>query len=388
MRQLSHLNTALTVIDKFDGREPLAAFLKKFFAADKKYGSGDRRNIAAMCYAFYRLGKITTVADNKERILRALFLCHDKPHPVIEALQPAWNASIHLPLEDKWSLCGMETPIASIFPWKEALSRAVDHEAFCYSMLVQPDLFLRARPGRMEVTEQKLQDAGIVYQKHGTDCIALPNATKLESVLETDRDAVIQDKNSQRVLDYLSGVSIGMMRKVWDCCAASGGKSILLSDIIGQPFSLTVSDIRQSILANLARRFQVAGIKNYRSFIADLSQPVADAGGPYDLLICDAPCTGSGTWSRTPEQLYFFEKGNEKDFHSLQVKIVSNVIPALAPGGIFIYITCSVFEAENEAVIKTITTLQPQLELVEQHILPGYADKADTMFTAVFHKKS
>ena len=58
---------------------------------------------------------------------------------------------------------------------------------------------------------------------------------------------------------------------VWDCCAASGGKSILLTDILKQKIELTVSDIRETILKNLHQRFKSAGIINYESFVTDLS---------------------------------------------------------------------------------------------------------------------
>ena len=60
--------------------------------------------------------------------------------------------------------------------------------------------------------------------------------------------------------------------KAWDCCAASGGKSILLKDKFPR-VQLTVSDIRETILRNLRQRFQRAGIKDYHAFVADLSKP-------------------------------------------------------------------------------------------------------------------
>src|SRR5690606_27157702 len=105
---------------------------------------------------------------------------------------------------------------------------------------------------------------------------------------------------------------------VWDCCAASGGKSILAKDIL-KNIQLTVSDIRKSILINLEKRFASAGIKAYTAKVADLTDPsfshsplapserFSRAGthhSAFDLIICDAPCSGSGTWARTPEQLY------------------------------------------------------------------------------------
>ena len=103
----------------------------------------------------------------------------------------------------------------------------------------------------------------------------------------------------------------------------------------------------------------------------------------YDLIICDAPCTGSGTWSRTPEQLYFFEEAIIDQYASLQKKIISNAMPALNPGGYFLYVTCSVFKMENEAIADFIKE-KFHLTLVKMGLLKGYDKKADTLFAALF----
>ncbi|MGB4844265.1 MAG: Fmu (Sun) domain-containing protein, partial [Ferruginibacter sp.] len=249
--------------------------------------------------------------------------------------------------------------------------------------------FLRIRPGMKNIIENKLLTAGIDYALKTDDCIALPNATKLDTVIEVGKELIVQDYNSQKVLDFLKAEKSATHETltVWDCCAASGGKSILAYDILNGKINLTVSDIRESILANLKKRFATAGIKNYKSFIADLT--VANCQLPTvksQLLICDAPCTGSGTWGRTPEQLYFFKKKTIDEYASLQQKIITNVIPQLKTGGIFIYITCSVFKKENEDNVNFIKE-KFHLQLLQMELLKGYDKKADSMFVAVFAKQ-
>ena len=157
-------------------------------------------------------------------------------------------------------------------------------------------------------------------------------------------------------------------------------------DILDGQIELTVSDIRESILSNLKQRLETAGIKNYHSFIADLT--IADCELPVahcPLIICDAPCTGSGTWSRTPEQLYFLKRKTIDVYVAMQQQIVSNVIPHLQQGGTFIYITCSVFKNENEDMVNFIKE-KFHLQLLQMELLKGYDKKADSMFTAVFKK--
>jgi 16S rRNA (cytosine967-C5)-methyltransferase len=98
------------------------------------------------------------------------------------------------------------------------------------------------------------------------------------------------------------------------------------------------------------------------------------------------PCSGSGTWGRTPEQLSFFQKNKIQEYADLQREIISNVVPHLAVDGYLLYITCSVFKKENEGNVQLIQQKFPSLQLIHQEILIGYDKKADTMFAALFKK--
>jgi 16S rRNA (cytosine967-C5)-methyltransferase len=182
---------------------------------------------------------------------------------------------------------------------------------------------------------------------------------------------------------------------VWDCCAASGGKSIMAYDI-NPLINLTVTDKRKSILQNLQQRFAKAGIKNYTSFAADLSGvPVALSASPglndnislndkkFDLIIADVPCTGSGTWARTPEQLYYFDQKQIKKYSDLQKQILENVMPYLKREGYLLYVTCSVFKKENEEAADFIKE-KLKMNLVKIELLRGYEMQSDTMFAALF----
>jgi 16S rRNA (cytosine967-C5)-methyltransferase len=105
----------------------------------------------------------------------------------------------------------------------------------------------------------------------------------------------------------------------------------------------------------------------------------------YDLIIADVPCSGSGTWGRTPEWLRFFDTTAIDTYSELQKKIVTHAIPHLVERGYFLYITCSVFRKENEEVVEFIQA-NTALELVKTAVLKGYHRKADTMFAALFRK--
>ena len=232
---------------------------------------------------------------------------------------------------------------------------------------------------------QKLVTNGINYEVFDENCIAFPNATKIESVLDINRDVVVQDRSSQKTGSFIELVyeQVRNHPAVWDCCAASGGKSILAHDVM-ENLKLTVSDIRKQILENLIERFKHAGILNYESFVADLADPksvLPDA--VYDLIIADVPCSGSGTWARTPEQMYFFIREKINHYTNLQKMIVSRVIPSMKNKGYLLYITCSVFAEENENMVQFISK-EHGLQPVRVELLKGYNDKADTLFAALF----
>ena len=135
-------------------------------------------------------------------------------------------------------------------------------------------------------------------------------------------------------------------------------------------------------MINLRNRFRRAGIKKFKSFVFDASASDPDFG-PFDLVICDAPCSGSGTWSRTPEQLSYFPSDRIKHYAGLQKKIAVHASRAVNSAGYFLYITCSVFKKENEDVVDHITQ-STSLRLVDQKYLPGYERRADTLFAALF----
>jgi 16S rRNA (cytosine967-C5)-methyltransferase len=389
MRSHSYLSSAVKIVRDYKGEEPLSAFLKKYFSANKKFGSRDRKQVAHLCYSFFRLGKAIMEVPEEERILIGLFLCSTQSDEILQEIKPEWNSQVETTIPRKLLTISAPLLINDVFPWIEQVSDGLDHEKFCESFFIQPNLYLRIRPGHDQSVKDKLLKSGITFTEIEPGCLSLSNATKIEDIIELDREAVVQDLNSQQIAKYveLPIANCPLPVNTWDCCAGSGGKSLLLCDRFGN-LDLTVSDIRESIIANLKKRFTKAGIKNYQWFVADLSNlnsPFTIDHSPFDLIICDAPCTGSGTWSRTPEQLHFFETKKIDQYALLQRKIVTNVIPYLKPGGLFVYITCSVFKRENEDIVRYIEQ-QCSLRVIELKLLKGYEDKADSMFVSIFRK--
>jgi 16S rRNA (cytosine967-C5)-methyltransferase len=378
----AHLIIAKKLLSAYRAEVPLNIYLKGYFKQNKKHGSKDRKLISTLCYSFFRLGFAANDLPAEERILFAYFLCHSSHSEFLASLKPEWNAMIDKLLNEKIAIHQFRTK--NIFPFKDELSNEVDFDKFNISFLKQPKLFIRIRPHCEKQVFRKLREAKIYYEALSQYCIALPNSSKINNTIELDKEAVVQDYNSQRIGKFIKLVTNESQPdlSVWDCCAASGGKSILAYDI-NSSVQLTVSDKRESIIKNLLQRFSKAGIKNYTSHIWDLSTDSPQRSiGKFDLIIADVPCTGSGTWSRTPEQLYYFNKSKIEEYRNLQKKIIENAVGYLKPGGWLLYITCSVFKKENEDLVGFVKD-KLKMQLIKIELLRGYEIEADTMFAAL-----
>ncbi|HYM74782.1 MAG TPA: 16S rRNA (cytosine(967)-C(5))-methyltransferase RsmB [Candidatus Dormibacteraeota bacterium] len=154
--------------------------------------------------------------------------------------------------------------------------------------------------------------------------------------------AVIQDEASQLV-----AALIGPDRnRILDCCAAPGGKTLAIADQ-NPGASITAVELH----AHRARLMQ-------KLFPADtaIQTVVADARHlpptlPFDRVLADVPCSGTGTLARNPEIKWRIAPADLAELHDRQLSIVRAALSHLAPGGRLIYSTCSLEKEENEDVI-------------------------------------
>jgi len=173
-RYHSYINSTKDILSIYRGEEPLSSFLKKYFSANKKYGSKDRKQVSNLCYCFFRLGKAIMNTSIEEKIVAGLFICSHEPNEILAALKPEWNEKCKLSLKEKLLIINSSLLISKVFPWKDELSEGIDHEKFCGSFLIQPDLFLRLRPGKEKIIIEKLQHAGIDFRMISETCLRCP----------------------------------------------------------------------------------------------------------------------------------------------------------------------------------------------------------------------
>lgn len=349
-------------------------------------GSSDRRWATRYIYAFYRLGKALWDMPLLTRLAVADFLCHSTGSLVVETYLSELAPSVTLTVEEKVSLIRTVYPdfdVNEVFGWSSNLSDPIDILPFNLSFFKQPDLFIRVKEGALSTVTEQLHQQGIPLKQLSEYTLALPNGTKLEALNSISGLYQVQDWSSQKTGAYFGPQKYDYW---WDCCAASGGKSLLLH-ALEPDIQLLVSDIRERSLQNLEERFRQAGIRKYQAKVMDLLQnndPVLHHYA-FDGILLDAPCSGSGTWGRTPEMLYYFDPAKIGNYARLQKAIASNVMTYLKPGKPLIYMTCSVFKAENEDVVQYISENLP-VKLEKAALIKGYQDQADSMFVARFIK--
>lgn len=367
---------------KYDGILPLHRFLFTYFKLHKGMGSSDRRWVSRYLYSYFRLGQALKKENQLVRLAIADFLCNQTVSLMTEHYLPELKEQILLPVQAKLALIETAFPafkLEDIFPFKDELSEGINKQEFLQSFLIQPDLFIRIKVDDHQKIFNLLTAAETGVKEITPQTLALPNGTKLEKLLPESQYYQVQDLSSQRTGEFFLPQRYDYW---WDCCAASGGKSLLLYDIEPK-IQLLVSDLREKSLHNLDERFRAAGIKKYQKKVLDLQQNNDPELHDYafDGILLDAPCSGSGTWGRTPEMLYHFEEHKIAFFNGLQKSIAANVIKYLKPGKPLIYITCSVFKRENEEVIEFLTANHP-VKLESMQAIKGYNEKADTMFIA------
>lgn len=382
MKAIHQLSTFQNILAQYDAAQPLHRFLAQFYRQNKQMGSKDRKIASRLLYNFFRLGTILKDEPTDQRLIIAEFFCNDKPNSFLNHFKPEWEAIIHFAFADKVKIVNDIYPefnLSGVFPFASHLSNGVEADAFFASFFVQPDLYIRVKRGQDKRIMKLLAEAEIRFNQINELTLALPNGTKLDQIITDKGLYEVQDLSSQKVGAYFKPTK---WDKWWDCCAGSGGKSLLLHDV--QPeIKLLVSDNRETIVENLKERFALAGIKNYQRKVLDLTldQSLYLHDYEFDGIIFDGPCSGSGTWGRTPEMIIQFADHKIKFFTELQRKIVSNVVKYLKPGKPFIYITCSVFKEENEEQVAWLCkTFDFTIE--SQELIKGYNSKADSMFVA------
>jgi 16S rRNA (cytosine967-C5)-methyltransferase len=384
MTPAARLSAAIELIDAIDAqRIPAAKALKEWGTAHRYAGSGDRAAISGLVYdVLRRRASSAWIMDNdtsRARVLGMLKVERGLDVETIAALcdggrfapQPLSDAE-HAALASR-TLQDAPAPIAGDYPeWLDGHLAQVfgdDRAAEAIAMASRAPLDLR-------VNTLKAKREKILPSLAHLDATATPwspiglrielGADARNPGIHAEEDFIkgaieVQDEGSQ-LAALFSGAKPG--EQVIDLCAGAGGKTLALAAMMQGKGRLIATDHDKRQLAPIYERLSRAGVHN-----CDVRTPkgpndtLSDIHGA-DLVLIDAPCTGTGTWRRNPDAKWRMRPGALEVRLKDQVAVLNRAADLVKPGGRIAYVTCSVLLQENNEQIRAFAARHPEFTVV------------------------
>jgi len=195
----------------------------------------------------------------------------------------------------------------------------------------------------------------------------------------------VQDRAAQRIaplLDPQPG------ERILDACAAPGGKSTHIAELMGDQGSVLALDRGEARLRRVSRNAERLGlgcIEPRQGDATALAEQHPELRGSFDRILVDAPCSGLGTLARHADARWRIEPAAIDELVLLQRQLLEGLLPLLRPGGRLVYATCTVHPRENGELIAALMAAHPGVKLRESwQLWPGEIDGAgDGFFAAV-----
>ncbi|MFM7029094.1 MAG: RsmB/NOP family class I SAM-dependent RNA methyltransferase [Chakrabartia sp.] len=237
-----------------------------------------------------------------------------------------------------------------IAPWMaEALLPFIDADEQA-ALLARAPLDVRAN--RLKTSRDDL-----MAELGGEPIAGLPDGLRLAEGADLLTSAAylqgrveVQDAGSQ-MISLICGAQPGMT--VVDLCAGAGGKTLALASDMAGAGRLIACDTDRARLSRLPGRAERAGARVDIRLLNPQreAEALADLDGQADLVLVDAPCSGSGTWRRNPELRWRLTPARLGRVCGLQAHVLDVAAPLVRPGGVLVYAVCSLFSQEGEAQI-------------------------------------
>jgi 16S rRNA (cytosine967-C5)-methyltransferase len=249
-----------------------------------------------------------------------------------------------------------------------------------------------------EVIEQ-LQQSGaeLIPSRVAEGAWRISGAGALLSELVGEGHIYIQDEASQLVAAELQ-VEPG--HRVLDLCAAPGGKTTQVADIMCNSGIVVASDVHEHRLWTVTQTAKTHQLNNIRCIALDGLRPLPLAESAFDRVLVDAPCSGTGTLRRNPEIRWRITPDDIQDLSQRQERLLSNVAGTVKSGGRLIYSTCSVEIEENEGVRQAFLENNEGFRPAELSLKPAlrtspgtartwpHRDGTDGFFICAFERKT
>ncbi len=315
------------------------------YLKDKKYiGSSDRRFITEEFWHIIRnFYKLSFEANSSSP--RHLLLAYLKDKP--ELFEDSKYGLGALNKEDENVLSRLNQ---NEYPeWVEAempewLYQKINNLSLAKSLNQKAPADFRINIKSQEMVLDKLKEEGLDFYKAPISPIGIRSDKRVvlgncisyqEGIIE------IQDQSSQIACILMD---IKPTQKIVDYCAGAGGKALTLSYLLNNQGEIMAHDINRDRLENIKPRMSRLNAKNIW-----LIPQVNDTD--FDVFIVDAPCSGTGTFRRSPDAKFRLTQSYIKHLNEIQKDILNKAKDKIKTGGKIIYMTCSVLKEENEDII-------------------------------------
>ena len=221
------------------------------------------------------------------------------------------------------------------------------------------------RPNLTKVSDEEFEAvlSRKVWEKEKTD---LPHAWKVRGAMNIARDAdflngtfSIMTKGSMMAC---LAMDVKRGKQILDCCAAPGGKTCFLAELMGGTGRVQAWDIHEHRTALIEAQAKRLGLENVRPMVRDAAKKREDLIHSMDGVLLDAPCTGTGMMAEKPDMKLRITEQSLEELTEIQRKLLDTVCEYVRPGGTLVYSTCSVLEEENEKQAADFLQRHPEFE--------------------------
>ena len=362
MKPNAHYQTALEILDTYRPTHgPLAPHIKRDLKGRRYAGSKDRRTITNIVFDVMRhapllmeLLEVPTWETTLGRPLMMAYLTLQDTLNIADIFTGETNAPQTLS-QDELSLCATllkKEPSPAARSWLpqwlfETLQETNDEEDI-KALQGQAPFDIRCNIDREEV-QKTLETDGIQVQKTPFSPLGLRilDKTNIQNHPLFESGALdIQDESSQ-LLALLCAPESGM--KILDLCAGAGGKSLALASLCPEA-EITATDIDLKRLKKAHKRAEQQGFKNIEFLEYSAVLQDTDHINAYDLVLVDAPCSGTGTLRRHPELTILLTPEKVADYTILQRQLLQDAQRFVTDKGRLVYATCSLLALENKNI--------------------------------------
>jgi 16S rRNA (cytosine967-C5)-methyltransferase len=242
-------------------------------------------------------------------------------------------------------------------------------EQICYSNNLPPHTSVRVNTMRRSREDliDKLQKQGVkaVPSRLSRFGVVVEGGGNMaQSGLFTEGDITIQDESSMLVAAIVDPAQ-GM--KVLDCCAAPGGKTTHLAEIMKNDGEIWANDIHEHKVELIQKQADRLSLKCVKTMVSDALHLAGKfPEGTFDRILLDAPCSGLGVIRRKPDIKWSKKEADIPDIAGVQYGILKNISGLLRSGGVLVYSTCTIEREENEAIVERFLREHPDFTLDQE----------------------